>query len=95
MVLFWYLNINRKKTPTFLGAPLSELVPTKVYRKLLAWKLSVPEIRLLSASRNDNQSFLVKYTLSDQLQTVKRTPEACFEKSKGKKEALAIEVCFD
>jgi hypothetical protein len=29
------------------------------------------------------------------MQTVKRTLEACFEKSKGKKEALAIEVCFD
>lgn len=59
----------------------------------MSWELSTEQIRLLSNSCNDNQSFLIEYTPYDVLLIVKRILELSFEKSKGKaKNILAVEV---
>lgn len=84
----------RNKVVKFSGAPPASVVPEKIYGKLLTWTMSAQEIRLLSASCNDNQSFLIEYTPYDQLMTVKRILESCFAASKNtnRKSHLNVEV---
>lgn len=82
----------RRGVPSFTGPAPKEVVPEKIYGKIFTWHLSMEQIRLMSYSCNDNQSFLVEFTPFDQLITVKRVLESCLEAKPGKSSILKVEV---
>ena len=83
---------GQKKTVTFHGSPPPEVVPLKVTGRIVSWTLSVKEIRHLSSSCNDNQSFQIEYTPFDQLQTVGRVLEEYLESDPSKKTITNVQV---
>ena len=86
---------DRRRNVTFHGEPPKEVMPSKCWGKIVTWEMSTEEIRLLSDSCNDNQSFLIEYTPYDSIVSAKRILELCFEKQKGKaQDILGVEVNF-
>lgn len=82
----------RRGVPTFTGPAPKEVVPDTIYGKIFSWDLSLEQIRIMSYSCNDNQSFLVEFTPYDQLMTAKRVLESCLEAKPGKLSILKVEV---
>ena len=87
--------LDRRRNVTFHGEPPKEVMPSKCWGKIVTWEMSTEEIRLLSDSCNDNQSFLIEYTPYDSIVSAKRILELCFEKQKGKaQDIFGVEVNF-